>query len=133
MEDLVKKAIEAVLEQGKPSISADGGCMYRNGDLKCAVGHLIPDEYYSEDLESNAINYSYTDVDDNEVYPVKEVLRKVYPEITETTFSYLSQVQLAHDCAADVPDDTFITRFKRELKVSIMHCHLPEEYLCYCE
>lgn len=132
MEDLVKKAIEAVLEQGKPSIGADGSCMYRNGDLKCAVGHLIPDEYYSVDLELKAIHSSYIDADDNEVYPVKEVLRKAYPEITETIFDYLALVQAAHDNAAAFPD-TFITWFKRELKDSIMHCHLPEEYLCYCE
>jgi len=33
-----------VVEQGKPSIDLDrDSCMYRNGDLCCAAGHLLPD------------------------------------------------------------------------------------------
>lgn len=34
-------------KQGRPSINADGACLYRGPDgLKCALGHLIPDATY---------------------------------------------------------------------------------------
>lgn len=132
MENLVKKAIEAVLEQGMASVSDTGQCRYRQGEvLKCAIGHLIPDEHYSESLENKAVNYSYVMSDDTEVFPVKDVLRKVYPEITEVTLRQLKEVQIAHDSASSAIDGKFIEKFKDNLKFSIDHNDLPEEYLCY--
>lgn len=41
-----------VLNQGKPSKVRVEGCLYRGpGGLRCAVGWLLPDEYYTPDLE----------------------------------------------------------------------------------
>jgi hypothetical protein len=47
---------EKLIEQGKPSLginteSMGEGCWYRSGGCKCAVGHLIPDNKYSPDME----------------------------------------------------------------------------------
>lgn len=49
---ITKKAYEAVIAQGEPSIDATGACVYRGpGGLKCAVGHVIPDEVYDPKME----------------------------------------------------------------------------------
>lgn len=43
--------VAALIQQGRPSVSSEG-CMYRgDGDLKCAVGHLIPDDKYTPYFE----------------------------------------------------------------------------------
>lgn len=47
--DFVARALAA---QGRPSIE-DGLCVYRGpGGLKCAAGHLIPDDRYSRGMEN---------------------------------------------------------------------------------
>jgi len=43
--------VAAVLRQGKASAIDGEGCKYRHGDLRCAVGHLIPDEQYDSSFE----------------------------------------------------------------------------------
>lgn len=40
-------AMEKLLAQGCVSADEDGQCLYRNPNgNKCAIGHLIPDEFY---------------------------------------------------------------------------------------
>ena len=47
---LVKQGRKSLAENGDPSISKD--CRYRGDDgLKCAIGHLIPDDEYAEWME----------------------------------------------------------------------------------
>ncbi len=36
---------------GRIGKCSDEVCLYRSGDLKCAVGHIIPDTFYTEDFE----------------------------------------------------------------------------------
>ena len=59
--DTVKKHL---LEQQKKALNTINGCCYRAPDgSKCAVGCLIPDEFYSPDLEGYSIwirNYNAT-------------------------------------------------------------------------
>ena len=62
-EEIIKSAlitsIVSVLNQGEPSISLTdiSMCVYRGeGGLKCAVGHLIKDEHYTDSLESSNLN-----------------------------------------------------------------------------
>lgn len=52
VKSLVNESIKLVLEQNERSVNVQGNCMYRgpNG-LKCAIGHLIPDELYSPEME----------------------------------------------------------------------------------
>lgn len=40
-----------LLQQNKKSGQADGSCMYRYGELKCAAGCLIGDDEYREEYE----------------------------------------------------------------------------------
>lgn len=52
---LMKTAIRKVIAQGKRSFS-QGYCLYRGPDgTKCALGHLIPDELYTRDIEGKNI------------------------------------------------------------------------------
>ena len=50
-----------LLKQMKRSFIRAGGvreepiCRYRYGELKCAVGHLIPDDKYSPTMEGHAV------------------------------------------------------------------------------
>lgn len=49
-QEIFDTAVAALIKQGEPSY--DDGCYYRGpGGAKCAIGHLIPDEKYSEGLE----------------------------------------------------------------------------------
>jgi hypothetical protein len=66
-QEIFEKAITALLEQGRPSISQvdTGGeyqatiCAYRGQDgCKCAIGHLIADEVYSDYLEGKGVDHS---------------------------------------------------------------------------
>lgn len=43
-----------LFKQNRRAQNADGdGCAYRDGELRCAVGVLIPDDLYSPNLEGN--------------------------------------------------------------------------------
>ena len=47
-----------LLAQGRPSLSDGGECAYHNYDgLRCAVGCLINNTHYSEDLEGYSVQH----------------------------------------------------------------------------
>ena len=77
----------ACLAIQKRQSMAKGGlrCVYRNPEgLKCAVGHCIPDEEYSEDFET----------------PMVDQLASVYarvPSLQSASFRLLNQLRIAHD------------------------------------
>lgn len=49
-------AVAGILAQGGKSASG-GTCLYRGGPgMKCAVGHLIPDQHYRREFESISLN-----------------------------------------------------------------------------
>ena len=64
-------------------------CQYRgpNG-LKCAIGHLIPDELYKPGMESKGISALYTD------YP--EVFSHLLA-LSEQDRDFLIRLQIVHD------------------------------------
>ena len=82
--------VQAIIDQGGPSISNKGACRYRGlGGRKCAVGHLIPDHIYRKGMEG----LSY------------ELLRDKYLELDivpaiVTLHPLLPAIQSAHDSAA---------------------------------
>lgn len=53
--DIYLTVLRHLALQGKPAIGPDGTmCMYRTEEgLKCAVGCLIPDEFYKKEMEGN--------------------------------------------------------------------------------
>lgn len=56
-QQIFNKVSRHLLTQGETSVDEDGECLYRGpGGLRCAVGCLIADEHYTEDMEGNSVN-----------------------------------------------------------------------------
>ena len=65
-----------------------GVCLYRGAcGLKCAVGGLIPDEFYKKEMEGKCIHFIW------HTYPEMEML------FEEGSLYLLSSLQAAHDHA----------------------------------
>jgi hypothetical protein len=83
------------------------GCKYRYGKLKCAIGHIILDEEYSEDLESRPMYYVY-----------KLCPKSFEPFIVDGEASrdrsFLSELQACHD---DADDRNFYQSYLRYLNI----------------
>ena len=114
--NILKQSIEAVIKQGEQS---NGGyrCRYRQGELKCAVGHLITDEHYNEDLEHISLELGNK---------VNDALNKSLGyELSKQEIGYLKYIQLAHDDSTDI--STFVKDFKRGILHRINQGMLPKE------
>jgi hypothetical protein len=92
-QDLLDTVVNALLKQGCVSVassSSSANCLYRglNG-TKCAIGHLIPDELYTEDLEFGGIRSLFH----------SRTHLKVLQEagIAHLSLDFLSLLQAAHD------------------------------------
>lgn len=100
--------------QGKRSIVLEGAhqrCRYRGeGGTRCAIGHLIPDELYSEELEGLNVGQTYSNP---EIENIDDVLRNIFGELTELDIHFLSVLQRAHDNWTDATLRTLNTNFRR--------------------
>lgn len=96
LQEAFDTAVTGMLKQGRRSVSAydPSSCRYRGcGGLKCGVGFLIADEYYSESIERQAVC-------DNEV--LSAVADSGYPADKEALELY-EEIQDIHD--GDLPAD----------------------------
>lgn len=93
MQNIFDTVVAAVIAQGARSQDEIGWCMYRgpNG-LKCAAGHLIPDDRYDPRMEGNVI---------------REVNNKFELGL-DANINLIQALQFAHDNAS--PDD-FVNEF----------------------
>lgn len=93
--------------QGKSSTGDNNECLYRGNDnTKCAVGHLIPDDEYSPDMEGVSVvysgNFTADDIENEESETrhaqllVSNVLRKRNCYSKEHCM-FLRQLQSIHD------------------------------------
>lgn len=101
-QEIFDTVVRALREQGMPSMD-ENECRYRtegdNGNtLKCAVGHLIPDDVYSRGLEGYTVN-------SEEFQPTLDRLG-----LTEH-MALLRDLQYAHDDAALFWKTPFIDTF----------------------
>ena len=59
IKELVEKGIRGVVRQGCRSFCPEyGSCMYRHADnpeIRCVVGHMIPDEVYVPSMEGDGV------------------------------------------------------------------------------
>jgi len=111
----IVKAVEATIKQGKQSVNSSGDfCMYRGPDgLKCIVGHMIPDDLYTEDMEDRG----------PDTLEVRPVLEQIFDSVlSEEELNLLKEVQGAHDGTLQ---EGFLEGFKRNLNYS----DLPEDLL----
>lgn len=102
-------ALNGIRAQGKPSLSADpvdNYCLYRAPDgSKCAIGHLIPDDKYSPDMEMGGI---YQRI--HEICPIIGVETADW-----RTIDFLSELQKAHDRGRNAPHDQFLPGFEERM------------------
>lgn len=77
-----------IKEQGGPSVTESGKCLYRHPDglRACAAGWCIPDDQYSPDIEGRS---------------VRKALAVVGIHLEPTMVTFLHGLQYAHDSAAD--------------------------------
>lgn len=114
---------DGIVKQGRYSVSEEGaGCKYRiyagynEVVAKCAIGHLIPDEHYSENLE----NLTVTDEEVLEaLYEAKVIDRSEDEGVQELQDQFLQTAQAIHDnlavCEANI--EAVSREFDRFIKV----------------
>lgn len=90
-QEIFDKVAVHLLTQKEPSLDEKGDCMYRgaDGSAMCAVGCLIPDELYSDEMEDVRVRQSTR---------VQEALSFVGIDTQdEAVLSLLDELQLIHD------------------------------------
>lgn len=117
MDELFIKACKGIIKQGKQSTNGNGTCMYRGeGNLKCAVGHMIPDKMYSPNMEFHTFKRLCDPVNEwvNDEFinhfgyvSIKEVERYAWKN-----GHVFGALQDAHDEARN--DDNFVKDFKNK-------------------
>lgn len=109
LQEIYDKVKAHLLAQGKPAVDwRTSQCRYRAaGGLKCAVGCLIKDEAYAEEIEGTVLPYSPWR-SDGSLFPIIRALRDSGIDVVEsgTTRHLLRELQRAHDEMTDCPDGT---------------------------
>lgn len=126
--ELIQRIFEdttiSLLKQGSPSLGPDPDpeaddpketmCLYRGQDgKKCAIGHLIDDDFYSEGLENHTVSSL-------RVWPsiVRSIQKKYNTDVDDesmdgmTIMSFFSDIQKAHD------EDLRRNVFEYKIKIS---------------
>lgn len=92
-----------VIEQGEPSIDLErDSCIYKNGNLRCAAGHLIPDNINTKSWDSNGLTWCQL--------VEKELVPSNHLEL-------ISELQRAHDNVAWQRVNDNKIAFLRNIKV----------------
>ena len=87
--DVFNKVSEHLLAQNEQALDGNWECVYRSDTgLKCAVGCLIDDEFYSEDLEYSSLSSTG---------PVADALVKSGVVMTREILDLLTRLQKLHD------------------------------------
>ena len=87
--DVFKKVSEHLLTQNEQALDGNWECVYRSDTgLKCAVGCLIDDEFYSEDLEYSVFDRTGS---------VANALHKSGVILTNEILDLLRRLQKLHD------------------------------------
>lgn len=109
-QELFSKSVIGVYAQGKPSrdpVTLD--CQYRGPDgLKCAVGHVMPDEVYNLRLEGHTVMNP----------AVVGAMGLEMSEDKDTLFMLL-ELQRLHDCqtmGGDEPSESEIAQYQDDFK-----------------
>ena len=93
--DVFNKVSEHLLTQNERSLDTFGDCLYRSPTgLKCAVGCLILDEFYSQDLEYIYAVGRYTD---DWQKPIRKALELSGVPINDEIKDLVQKLQVIHD------------------------------------
>lgn len=87
-QEVFTKIAKHLIKQGKKAQKPNSQvCLYRDGERRCAVGCLIPDRLYSEEMEGHDI-----------LEPViASALRKAGVQVVGQTATMLGMLQRIHD------------------------------------
>jgi hypothetical protein len=94
---------EQLILQGKPAKGEGSSCFYRKDGLKCAVGHLIPDELYQPIMEGKFLDGLLSRYSAELNIP---------SNISDHKLNYLRDLQQIHDqfpVDGDIPFETYIS------------------------
>lgn len=97
-------------EQGRGSASEDGGtCFYRSSDghLKCAIGHLIPDDLYKPEMEGISVRRIL------DRFPELNII--LSEDLIYWNIDFLYHLQDAHD-GASVTGGMFVECLREQMK-----------------
>lgn len=111
-QEVFNRAYLGILAQGCPSLRS-GMCAYRGvGDVKCAIGHNIPDKKYNFDFEGRSPNYLLNRT-------VGSTISKLIGCQTQDDVAFARRLQRVHDSLAAIikPNDKFIYSFKEEMTI----------------
>lgn len=102
--EIFDKMVNHLLTQGRQASSDSGMCKYRftlnnHQTISCAIGGIILDEFYSEDLEGARISNSEYGAD-----VVTAVEKSVGRAITEEEVGLFQRMQIMHDGYYGVED-----------------------------
>jgi len=91
-QEIFDKAVDGMLKQGVQSMNECGSCVYRSSDgLKCAVGHVIPDELYDPGMDDQTTLLDGTAI---------EAILRHYDDLPAWMHEHkvlLTRLQTAHD------------------------------------
>ena len=117
---------QAVLEATTMAIVTQDGpamrgmqCSYRSSKgLRCAIGHLISDEYYSSHFEGEPLTYTLV---------LDAVSKSLGVGLDSEEVRFLSDLQQAHDNASQLSD--FFIRWTEQLRYlcELYKLRFPEE------
>lgn len=124
---LVKQGRKSLAENGDPSISKD--CRYRGDDgLKCAIGHLIPDDEYAEWMEGMGTTTLLLELESRDMRGLS-----IYALIDEHN-DMLGNLQECHDTS---DDEDFVAEFLDAARREATHFHLDWNFTntprCTCK
>ena len=86
-QEIFNHVVTHLREQGQPAVSTDGLCSYRTPDgLSCAVGCLIDEDEYQEEMDANG-------------YQLGKLLRAFgeFRHFGQANLALLVELQRAHD------------------------------------
>ena len=83
-QELFDRVAAHLLKQKERSVANGGTCLYRNGGLSCAIGALIPEDRYREEMEGQGVT----------------LLLMGYPDLpfAGCDISLMRSLQNMHDC-----------------------------------
>ena len=133
LQEMFDKAVTGIKKQGRlsqgpvnPLSGKPGSCYYRHPDdpaVRCAVGHLIPDElYHRQGMEGRSV------ISDNVLGTSMRALLGIPPRedlYNSPVVSMLTRLQTAHDNALTVEE--FLTgaaEVARQFKLDAKECEV---------
>jgi NADPH:quinone reductase-like Zn-dependent oxidoreductase len=116
---IFNKVVRHLFKQNKKCVSEDGTCVYRGpNNTKCAVGALIPNHLYNEEMETKGISNL---IRKNE---------KIADLLDKTNVDLLSSLQEMHDDAVLTVKNTFNKRMlKKKLEYVAKNNNLSTKVL----